>query len=1198
MVPSATRTHSLYEMSMTQATPVVLSGFAYIIGNLFMKIIGNPRYTPGSIPIYYIDNYLRDCNDELATNVGGCDAWRDLNVDENYVDWKTAWGKLEEIEAVVQAAKAGKTNDPKATLLHWAARCNKTWPISQFLTDPACDVMALDSEGRTALEMAIEFNITGRFCASAKLLKAHIEKHNLVKPIVPTKSTATSSASFSSANSIPVLSGKASANTVASQKELAAAKAAALAEEKDVLNILVSCSERAIITDLFQYYLNKPSEKYDTTLEDSNRVTAYIDNKSVTIEWLDTAGQEELSSMRDHYLRKADIHFVCFVLSDRRSFDYASSKLERIQRVVEISILPVVLVGTQCHLPNREITRTEAEALANAYGIRYFEISVETNIHVKELFEYGTRSAIYGWGNIEKSSTKPKFTIFKQLVASAKEQVIAEKAGIAKAEPARLEQIHINAEKEVLAKQVLADKEATAAKEKAAQALKVQQAQALQAQQAQAVKDKALADAQEQKAREAKAESARLEQLRLDAEKAALAKQALAEREATAAKEKAAQALKVQQAKEAQAKEIQAKKEAEAIAAKEKAEQKVITEIAKLSQEIQSQNPSIAISPENILALNAKLEILNQKIADLQSSQSTQLTPQNQKILDQLAKDEVWLTLLRFGQGLQQQDKTLEFFQRHPVLWETYLTLITILSNQFLSAKILHSKILDMKAKGWFKEQGVVSNLSDAFASQVTNLADLANIPLLSGAAKGFVKAYDSYSQHRTRELFNPLIEYAPTLTDQDKLIQQIAFLTLARFHELLLLAEKVDSKNLLNSLGNSISKKLKLGELKQKFNDLLKREETAEKKDASAAAMGTLFGEFFADKLMEIILSEYEETAYNKAKKTRDFGDLILAWLRSDTWDTHNVSVAGKEYDVESTKFAKLLHANDAKIIWDSKQPPMTIVEAMRVSGFKHYQPTTQWAYKTATTDQPETVGYLYEMNPGVFESELFLASNKHATFSTRETKAIIIDAESHYASLPVLVSTAANVANSTPSLRSSSSPTGSFVDESVSTEAALSNQEIMLMFAQMEMKHREQATRMAAIEADKKASEEKNKALVRQLEEAHAKTIQLETKMKKVEKKVSVLDDVDDDIDVGDGQVFLKKTKITSSTAVAKSTSAQSDRAAIAQLTERLNDQATVVATIAEHTGLGFLSKPKKEPTAQEERERSELLSLNSPR
>jgi hypothetical protein len=237
--------------------------------------------------------------------------------------------------------------------------------------------------------------------------------------------------------------------------------------------------------------------------------------------------------------------------------------------------------------------------------------------------------------------------------------------------------------------------------------------------------------------------------------------------------------------------------------------------------------------------------------------------------------------------------------------------------------------------------------------------------------------------------------------------------------------------------------------------------------------------------------------------------------------------------------------------------------------------------------------------MAPNVFEAKLFLASNKHADFSTRETKKIVTDAENHYASLPIIISTTVNTASSTPSSRSSSSPSASLVDDSVSTEATLSNQEIMRMFAQMEMKHREQAARMAAMEADKQVSEEKNKALVRQLEEAHAKTIQLETKMKKVEKKVSVLDDVnvDNDIDAGDGQVLLKKTKTISSTMVAKSTT-QRGHVAIAQLTERLNDQAMVVATIAEHTGLGFLSKPIKGSTTEEDKDRRELLSINSPR
>jgi hypothetical protein len=114
----------------------------------------------------------------LDTDVTRSRSWKDIDIDENYVDGITSWGKFEEIEAVVLAANAGAGKDPDATLWHWAARCNKTWPISQFLKDPiACaSLMALDKGKRTALQVADDCKNT----AAADMLRAYMTEHNLV----------------------------------------------------------------------------------------------------------------------------------------------------------------------------------------------------------------------------------------------------------------------------------------------------------------------------------------------------------------------------------------------------------------------------------------------------------------------------------------------------------------------------------------------------------------------------------------------------------------------------------------------------------------------------------------------------------------------------------------------------------------------------------------------------------------------------------------------------------------------------------------------------------------------------------------------------------------------------------------------------------------------------------------------------------
>src|SRR5688572_6032938 len=75
-------------------------------------------------------------NAKLANGLGHSQEWKELDVDEAYVDFETSWRKYEAIEAVVYAAWADREKDPLATLWHFAARCNQAWLISQFLKDP------------------------------------------------------------------------------------------------------------------------------------------------------------------------------------------------------------------------------------------------------------------------------------------------------------------------------------------------------------------------------------------------------------------------------------------------------------------------------------------------------------------------------------------------------------------------------------------------------------------------------------------------------------------------------------------------------------------------------------------------------------------------------------------------------------------------------------------------------------------------------------------------------------------------------------------------------------------------------------------------------------------------------------------------------------------------------------------------------
>ncbi len=48
--------------------------------------------------------------------------------------------------------------------------------------------------------------------------------------------------------------------------------------------------------------------------------------------------------------------------------------------------MPVVLVGNKCDIPEREVTKEQGQALAESFGVPYFESSAKERLNVDESF--------------------------------------------------------------------------------------------------------------------------------------------------------------------------------------------------------------------------------------------------------------------------------------------------------------------------------------------------------------------------------------------------------------------------------------------------------------------------------------------------------------------------------------------------------------------------------------------------------------------------------------------------------------------------------------------------------------------------------------------------------------------------------------------------------------------------------------------
>eukprot|EP01105_Mastigella_eilhardi_P007415 TRINITY_DN1886_c0_g3_i1.p1 TRINITY_DN1886_c0_g3~~TRINITY_DN1886_c0_g3_i1.p1 ORF type:complete len:964 (-),score=269.19 TRINITY_DN1886_c0_g3_i1:66-2957(-) len=136
-----------------------------------------------------------------------------------------------------------------------------------------------------------------------------------------------------------------------------------------------------------QYIQNHFICEYDPTIEDSYRKQVTLDGVAYLLDILDTAGQEEYSAMRDQYMRTGQVFLLVYAISSRSSFDEAPSLHDHVLRIKEVDVAPIILVGNKCDLEgDRQVARSEGEALARSWNCPFFETSARTRINVEEAF--------------------------------------------------------------------------------------------------------------------------------------------------------------------------------------------------------------------------------------------------------------------------------------------------------------------------------------------------------------------------------------------------------------------------------------------------------------------------------------------------------------------------------------------------------------------------------------------------------------------------------------------------------------------------------------------------------------------------------------------------------------------------------------------------------------------------------------------
>ncbi|EDV21043.1 GTP-binding protein Rit1 [Trichoplax sp. H2] len=128
-------------------------------------------------------------------------------------------------------------------------------------------------------------------------------------------------------------------------------------------------------------------EHHDPTIEDAYQQQAVIDGEAGLLDILDTAGQEEFTSMREQYMRGGEGFILVYSITDRRSFEEISNYITHIERVRNCNDTPIVIVGNKSDLEHqRVVSTTDGQTLARQHNCSFWETSAALRQFIDESF--------------------------------------------------------------------------------------------------------------------------------------------------------------------------------------------------------------------------------------------------------------------------------------------------------------------------------------------------------------------------------------------------------------------------------------------------------------------------------------------------------------------------------------------------------------------------------------------------------------------------------------------------------------------------------------------------------------------------------------------------------------------------------------------------------------------------------------------
>ncbi|KAL9297441.1 hypothetical protein ACSQ67_023337 [Phaseolus vulgaris] len=115
--------------------------------------------------------------------------------------------------------------------------------------------------------------------------------------------------------------------------------------------------------------------------------TIELDGKRIKLQIWDTAGQERFRTITTAYYRGAMGILLVYDVTDEASFNNIRNWIRNIEQHASDNVNKI-LVGNKADMDEskRAVPTSKGQALADEYGIKFFETSAKTNMNVEEVF--------------------------------------------------------------------------------------------------------------------------------------------------------------------------------------------------------------------------------------------------------------------------------------------------------------------------------------------------------------------------------------------------------------------------------------------------------------------------------------------------------------------------------------------------------------------------------------------------------------------------------------------------------------------------------------------------------------------------------------------------------------------------------------------------------------------------------------------